>query len=117
MGQFDNDFYLQVRSYKEVQSGSLECKAGFTYTVIFDNSDSFFRSRKIHYNLDTVGVLGKKEKKIEDASRKEEETRESQTLESNEEDGVTLPMEDLVQFVKELLEHNEGKKHPRMINT
>ena len=41
----------QVRSHQQLQTGVLHCEPGFTYILIFDNSHSIFRSKKLTYGV------------------------------------------------------------------
>ena len=41
----------QVQSHQQLQTGVLHCEPGFTYILIFDNSHSIFRSKKLTYGV------------------------------------------------------------------
>ena len=40
---------FQVASHKELQAGVLQCQAGFTYLLNFDNTFSRFKAKNVMY--------------------------------------------------------------------
>jgi len=94
-----NEEVLQPTKYKsskECSGGYLRCEAGHVYTIVFDNSESMFRSRKLHYNLN-IDAEPKKSEAIKKTPVKEEVVS-------------ALDMSDLMVFVRELLEFEEKSK-------
>jgi len=82
----------KVKSGRDAHTGFLLCEGGYYYTLVFDNSESIFRSRKLYFSTST------------DEHPKKEEAAEK-TLDYN-----TLAMADLMTFVKELLESEHAKR-------
>lgn len=85
----------RVQSHQQLQTGVLHCEPGFTYILIFENSHSIFRSKKLTYGVNVQKL------------NKEVEPNNNQAQESG------LSMDDLVHFVKDLLELEEEKKRAK----
>jgi len=88
---------IQMTSEKIAQNGYLYCEKGYLYTLLFDNSESIFRSRKIFYSV----ISNEEENQIQMDAAKEEQEKEI----------GNFGMEDLMSFVRELMDSEQLKKN------
>lgn len=69
-GEKTNEVNLhRVASHESEESGFITCQSNFKYTVVFDNSYSYFKNKKLTYSVVVTRPLDEVEKS---ASRIEE---------------------------------------------